>query len=220
MTAASSEPPDSVEVKNFVVKGPGHNAHDSSHDSHDAASHAADYYNPSHYQAADHHDPVHGAAAPHYDHPEHHKDSRDHYSDKDWYWVDEKEQIKDSSAGSFSTEKSRFSDLHDRMQLMNHQMDILFHDISAFKEQMDDKQRELTSWLAPIHEYVSINKVMLERLEATVEQLQKEVSGKDFKEHLEGLSHLVAESHATLMAGIPSSVHSSKFSISVTKDNY
>ncbi|KAF2664418.1 concanavalin A-like lectin/glucanase [Microthyrium microscopicum] len=213
LTAASSEPPDSIEVKNFIVKGPAHNAHDPSHDATDHAHHAADYYNPSHYQSASHHDPVHhdaihGAPPPKYEHHEHHKDSRDQYDGKDWYWVDEKEHIKDHESGYYNNEKERFGDLHDRMQLLNHQMDLLYHDFSVFKDTAEDKQRELTSWLAPIHEYVSINKVMLERMEATIEELKSQVSGKEFKEHLEGLSHLVAESHATLMAGIPNSVHS------------
>jgi mannose-binding lectin 1 len=47
-------------------------------------------------------------------------------------------------------------------------------------------------------------------LEATVDLIKKDVDSKEFKDHLDGLRHLVAESHQTLMAGLPHSLHSGK----------
>jgi hypothetical protein len=44
---------------------------------------------------------------------------------------------------------------------------------------------------------------MLERIEHVVERIQTDVETTEYKEHLSALSRLVAESHSTILAGIP-----------------
>jgi hypothetical protein len=53
---------------------------------------------------------------------------------------------------------------------------------------------------------------MLERIEHVVERIQNDVETKEYKEHLSALSRLVAESHSTIMAGIPGHMSSGMLS--------
>jgi hypothetical protein len=205
LTAASAEQPDSIEVKSFIVRGPTHHElghHDQDH--HDpvhATHHEAGHVDPAHhYEAAAgaHHDAVHVEPYSDDHHGRDHKDAADPYATEDWHWVPESEHIKDAPASEFKTDEKRFEDLHARVQLLGHASDNIYHDLSLLKEEHERMHGVLQH--------------MLERIEHVVDRIQNDVETKEYKEHLAALSRLVAESHQTVMHGIPAHMTSGKFS--------
>jgi mannose-binding lectin 1 len=185
LTAFSEDVPDSFEVKSFVVRFP-------------------------------HAELPHGQVPPAAEHAAWHAppptpNGWDEHKKEGWTWTDEKAHIKDADASKFKNEKERFQDLHDRVTLLNHQMDIMFHDISMFKEQNDEKNAELIHWLAPIHDFTSQSKHMLETLESTIVLMKKDLEVSGIKKDIEDLRRLVSDSHMNLVQHLPDHVHSRKF---------
>jgi mannose-binding lectin 1 len=73
-------------------------------------------------------------------------------NDGDWQWTSQSEQFKDSEASQYQTEGDRFEDLHDRVTLLNHQMDLLYNDLSLWKKQLEKQQNEVITLLHTISE--------------------------------------------------------------------
>ena len=195
LTAASADNPDSFEVKSFVVRFPGGELPKGQGGAYHPDSSGTQY------GAASHHDPK---SQNYNGHPDSGYDS---YSDKGWYWLDKNSHPKDAESSAFKTEQERFQDLHDRVQLLNHQLDIMFHDISVFKETQEERHKELIHWLAPIHDFTSMSKHIMERLEVTITSVQHDVELKEFKEHLEEIRALIGESHMSLAQHLPATIH-------------
>jgi lectin, mannose-binding 1 len=192
LTAASADQPDSFEVKSFIVRFPG----------------SEGYKTPPH--GGDWRDTK--PAGHSYD-SNHADGGYDEYKDKGWYWADEKDHIKDQDGSKIKTEKERFEDLHARVTLLNHQLDMIFHDLSVFKEQQQDQHKELLQWLAPIHDYTSSSKRILEGVELALNTIEKDVQIEEFKRHLEEIRALIGESHMSLAQHLPASLHGGKFTI-------
>jgi hypothetical protein len=169
-----------------------------------------DYHHDDHHHDG-HHD-YHEPPPQHSYYKEHHdiRDSRDQYHDKDWYWTEEKDRQRDRSADEYKTESSRFADLHDRVQYLTHQLDMVFHDISVMKEIHEERHKELISWLSPVHDYAQATKITLDRMEAVVDAIRNDVETKEFKQHLEDLSTLIGHSHASLLEHLPTAMHNGK----------
>ena len=58
-----------------------------------------------------------------------HHDSPTSYespNNRGWHWVTEKDQTKDSATSSYKTEEARFQDLHDRITVLGHELNLLF----------------------------------------------------------------------------------------------
>ena len=191
ITAASSDNPDSFEIKSFVTHSLGTTTQDESMH-HEAGWHD---HTGTQYESAQHHEAQ--------------KTSPKKDEHEDWYWTDDREHIPDASADSFKTETERFHDLHDRLSVLNHQLDIMFHDLTTFKDQSEQRHRDLVHWLSPTHDYAEQAKNAIDRMEKIVTAIQQDVENKETREHLEQLYHLVVEGHETL----PHAVHAGKFLI-------
>jgi mannose-binding lectin 1 len=148
--------------------------------------------------AAEHHEPVSS-----------HDSTEWHQDDRGWYWTSEKESPKDAPASSFKTDETRFEDLHSRITTINHQLDILFHDLSTFKTETEKRHVEMKS---QIQGYAEHNKHLLETIHSLMDRVLRDVEGKDYKESLTNLHQAVAEGNQAVLMSIPHAVNTSKFS--------
>jgi mannose-binding lectin 1 len=146
----------------------------------------------------------HEAAASHT--PEHHDYSDYHQDDRGWYWTAEGSTPKDAPATNFKTEAQRFEDLHTRITQLNHQLDILFHDLTTFKQETEEGHRDLKHY---IYGYAESHKHALEKIEGIVEKVQKDVEGKDYQAHFEQLHSSLQEGNQAVLMNMPHAVHSS-----------
>jgi hypothetical protein len=193
LTAASADQPDSFEVKSFVVRFPGDNLPK-------GQSHGTEWRD--------------GKPVEHSSDSKHPADGYDEYKDKGWYWSDEKEHLKDPDSLKLNSVQERLEDLQARVVLLNHQGDMLFHDLSVFKEQALDHQKELLLWLAPIHDFASTSNRILEALELAHTAIDKDIALKELHKALEEIRQLIGESHMSLAQHLPASLHGSKYIVS------
>jgi hypothetical protein len=94
---------------------------------------------------------------------------------------------------------------------MNHQLDILFHDLTTFKSETEKRHNEMK---LHIQGYAEHNKHLLETIHSLMDRVLHDVEGKDYKESLTNLHQAVAEGNQAVLMSIPHAVHSSKISLS------
>jgi len=204
MTAASAEIPDSFEVSSFVVhklkegqkvSEHGHGKHP---EEHSYTNEHTEWVNEVqehllHNAESSHMDNSHAAYDDH-SHVEGEKHDY-HEDDRGWYWTTEAETPKEEPASHFKSESDRFQDLHDRLSVMSHQMNILFHDLSTFKKETEQRHDALLHYVKPIYDYLEYSKHQMETLSGDVQKVRQDIEGKDYREHLQQLHATVHEGH-------------------------
>lgn len=187
ISAASADVPDSFESKAFVV----------SHDHHNEQ-----------WKNAAKPPPVNelGKKGAKLDHA--HSDSA---PKSDFYWIQEGDQIKDAPSSKYKNEDERFQDIHDRLMLANHQMDALFHDLSALKDQQEWWHNELKGLMgagAGSGDQASRAGDMYSMIEA----IKKDVEDKDYRHHIELLANAIQHGHDQVLMGLGHGINGSKSS--------
>jgi hypothetical protein len=143
------------------------------------------------------HDPTHHSHADH--------DSSYSADDRGWYWTSEKETVKDEPATHYKGESDRFADLHDRLSVMSHQLNILFHDLSTFKKETEERHDALLHYVKPLYDYAEYSKHQMETLKEDIHAVRGDIEGTDYRGHLEILKHSVhgvSEGYHQLAEGI------------------
>lgn len=119
-------------------------------------------------------------------------------NNRGWYWVAEEDRVKDSLASSYKTEEARFQDLHDRITVLDHELNHLFQDLTILRKEQEKRHEELVRWLSPIHNHAESTRRIMEQVERLVKDVKNDVESKDYREHLNQLHHVVREGHATI----------------------
>ncbi|KAK4556003.1 hypothetical protein LTR86_006699 [Recurvomyces mirabilis] len=165
ITAATSENPDSFEVNKFVVSTPGPSA-------------------PQHLN-----DPQAKSGMP----PTLEKLDR---------FPGSVQALPDRVAEDIKSQSDQFADLHNRLQGLTHQIANMFGEFDALSRKIEEKHSQVLSALpapgaaspqqggATAADYNDLKRKM-EGIERTVQQIQRDVEGKDYKQHLNDLQMAV-----------------------------
>ena len=190
------------------IESPGHGKHPEQ--THDYQKHHSDDHSEwvqevqEHFhrdaESSAHHDVSHDASHDTNAHSDYHQD------DRGWYWTSDKDTPKDAPASSFKTDSERFEDLHTRITTINHQLDILFHDLSMFRQESELRHQEMKEY---IHKYGENQLHMLEKIEDLSERTLKDIEGKDYSEHLNTLHQAVHEGNQHILLNTHSRMFSS-----------
>jgi lectin, mannose-binding 1 len=139
-------------------------------------------------------------------------------NDARWSWISPAQRIKDAPANTFSTDAQRFEDLHNRLSVVNSALDILYIDLTLFKEQTEKRHEELiqvienlNSRLSPTHDHVEATRKTVDYIKREINVIRNDVESKDYREHLKSLQDTIKEGHAAVMTNMPDAVNSSKF---------
>ncbi|KAK5115757.1 hypothetical protein LTR62_000846 [Meristemomyces frigidus] len=164
ITAATSENPDSFEINKFAVSTPQPST----------AEH------PNHPDARSGHPPKQGNQG------------------KIERFPGAPEALPDRVAEDYKSQSDQFADLHNRLQGMTHQVANLFAEFDTLGRKLEAQHTSLLSALpapgaaspqqggATAADYSQL-KQKLEGIERTVQQIQRDVEGKDYKQHLSDL---------------------------------
>ena len=115
-----------------------------------------------------------------------------------WRWLAEEDQVKDSPASSYKTDEARFQDLHDRITVLGHELNLLFQDLTTLRKEQEQQHQELVRWLSPIFVYAESTRGMVEQVERLLKDVKNDIESKDYREHLNQLGNVVREGHATI----------------------
>lgn len=125
------------------------------------------------------------------------------------------ESVPDSSADDIKSQSEQFADLHNRLQGLTHQMANMLAEFAALSDKIDQKSGELASSMQnmrgssdtglPPETIGTINRLSakVDGVEVILNQVRREVEGKDYREHLERLNAAIERVHGGLSEHLP-----------------
>jgi mannose-binding lectin 1 len=134
------------------------------------------------------------------------------------------EALPDADAGTILDQVHQFADLHNRMQAMNHQIANLFGEFERLSRQLNDRHAELMAKVAGPNAGDSSDKThqqttgeallplsrRVENIERIVLAIQRDVEGKDYREHLTNLQQSIEGVRGGLTEHLPETISHSK----------
>lgn len=178
VSAASAETPDSFELSQFIVEssGSGGTGADSS-------------------RAPSDQQPLMGST------PDFSKNPNSQPADDGWHYY---EDTPDAPATNYKSQDDQFKDLHNRLMVIQHQLNSLVHDFEGIKVHHEENQAVLINrYMNPLHDFQDeIHKRIL-NIEGDVEAIKKDFASKDFKEVLHQLHDALRESHSSILFHLP-----------------
>ena len=122
------------------------------------------------------------------------------------------EMLADIEADQIRIQEEQFADLHNRLQGMTHQIANIFGEIEKLSRQVNDKQSEILSKIPASSEAgMSAMSRRLETIERGMERIQRDVEGRDYKEHFSNLQQAVEGVRGGLSDTLPNNLKTSKF---------
>ncbi|KAI9832675.1 MAG: hypothetical protein M1819_004260 [Sarea resinae] len=110
---------------------------------------------------------------------------------------------------SYKTTDAQFADLHNRLQLMSHQMTRLYKTLDDMSARVAANHQELQRRVIPAVPYDQFNSIdgRVQRIEQVLQEIRKDVAGgKDYKDNLDKLQDALRDTHANLLQSLPQSV--------------
>ncbi|KAI9702529.1 MAG: hypothetical protein M1836_001009 [Candelina mexicana] len=115
----------------------------------------------------------------------------------------------DRYASQITSHEAQFADLHDRLQYLSHQIDSTSNEISSISSRLEERHQE------SLHKYpsqeLSSMDSRLNHIENIVRSIQKDVEGRDYKEHLTDLKNTLSDTHRSLLTTLPKSMGDGMF---------
>ncbi|GAB7352626.1 hypothetical protein MBLNU459_g2999t1 [Dothideomycetes sp. NU459] len=133
------------------------------------------------------------------------------------------EQLPDTDASSIKSQDEQFADLHNRLQGMTHQIANIFGEFDRLARTLDQRHNELLNSrssdsgsaqqppppppaAAPNNDALVSLSRRLENIERVVQTIQKDVEGKDYREHFDSLQQAVAGVQGGLSEHLPNTI--------------
>ncbi|KAI9809423.1 MAG: hypothetical protein M1827_006859 [Pycnora praestabilis] len=117
------------------------------------------------------------------------------------------EQLSDVPASSITSQDAQFVDLHNRLQVMSHQINRLTAQLTTFAANSDKRHGEMVQSVnkLPFEQMRSMDS-RLQSIERTLQTVQKDVEGQDYQEHLTKLQDTMRDTHSSLLRALPESM--------------
>ena len=122
----------------------------------------------------------------------------------------------EAPASQYRTSEAQFEDLHNRIQALTAQLSVLHSAVLAFTQVGEQRHIELLQRARVPHDQLNAMEARQQAIERSVIQLQRDIEGKDYKNHLIDIKDAMKESHSSLMTSLPESMGQSKCLIFVT----
>lgn len=117
------------------------------------------------------------------------------------------EMLADIEADAIRIQEEQFADLHNRLQGMSHQIANIFGEFEKLSRQMNDKHNELIGKIPNSPEAgLSAMSRRLETIERGIERIQRDVEGRDYKEHFSNLQQAVEGVRGGLSDTLPNNL--------------
>lgn len=114
--------------------------------------------------------------------------------------------LQDTLATSIRTQQDQFADLHNRLQIVNHQVNNIFRELEKLTKRQEERHTELMNRAIPIYEHVNGVERNVEKIENIVKAIQKDIEGKDYREHLTNLQNTLRDTQTHISEGLPAAM--------------
>ncbi|KAF2495252.1 concanavalin A-like lectin/glucanase [Lophium mytilinum] len=113
------------------------------------------------------------------------------------------QQLSDQLAANIKNQQDQFADLHNRLQIVNHQVNNIFQLLENLAKQQDQRHQEVMNRAIPTHDRVDAISRNVEKVERIVLAIQRDVEGKDYQQHLTDLQNAIKVTQTSLTEGLP-----------------
>lgn len=121
------------------------------------------------------------------------------------------EAVPDRSADDIKNQEEQFADLHNRLQGMTHQVANIFAEFNALSKKIDQKHSELMGGMPTVPvDTINDMKRKMEGIERTVQQIQRDVEGRDYRQHMNNLQTSIDNIKGGLTEHLPDTLAQSK----------
>jgi hypothetical protein len=93
---------------------------------------------------------------------------------------------------------------------VNHQVNNIFQTLETLARRQDERHQETMNRLIPTHDRVDGISRNVEKIERIVMAIQRDVEGKDYKQHLTELQNAIKVTQTSLTEGLPLTMSNSK----------
>jgi len=123
------------------------------------------------------------------------------------------EAVPDRSADEIKSQSEQFADLHNRLQGMTHQVANMFSELETLSRTLGERHEQLIASIPRLPREDAMNEIMrrVEGIERTVQQVQRDVEGRDYGRHLDDLQRAVDHVKGGLTEGLPDRLGSCEF---------
>jgi mannose-binding lectin 1 len=116
----------------------------------------------------------------------------------------------DHEADYYKTHEEQFSDLHDRLQALNHQVTSIQSEIGFIYDMVDTLVQHQESLPRDIRQIITQNNertdTRLTDVENVLKQIQHAVLSKDYTQHFERLRNTLEDHHTNMLYSVPAQV--------------
>jgi mannose-binding lectin 1 len=105
-------------------------------------------------------------------------------------WPGSPEALPDRTADEIKNQEEQFADLHNRLQGLTHQIANIFGEFEGLGRKLEERHNQLLGSMPggfPTDKIDNMGR-RLENLERTLDQVRRDVEGKDYREHLNQLN--------------------------------
>jgi lectin, mannose-binding 1 len=105
-------------------------------------------------------------------------------------WPGSPEAVPDKMADDIKSQQEQFADLHNRLQGLTHQVANIFGEIDQLGRKLEERHSQIMGGMPGQFPHDKIDNLgrRMENLERSMDQVRKDLEGKDYKEHLNQLN--------------------------------
>ena len=124
------------------------------------------------------------------------------------------EAVPDKSADDLKGQQEQFADLHNRLQGLTHQVANIFVEFDALSRKFDERHNEIMGGMPnfPNNKIDDLGR-RLESIERNLDQVKRDVEGKDYREHLNQLNQAIESVRGGIADNLPDTIGNSKSAV-------
>lgn len=124
------------------------------------------------------------------------------------------EAVPDKMAEEVKGQEEQFADLHNRIQGLTHQVHYLIGDFQQLVRTLDERHNQIIGELPTVpHDKIDNLGRRLETIERNIDQVKRDVEGKDYREHLDKLNQAIKNVQGGLTDSLPDTISQRKSTI-------
>lgn len=118
--------------------------------------------------------------------------------------------LEDVFAANIKSQQDQFADLHNRIQIINHQVNAIYDLLDKHVRDQDERHNTLMARVVPMHDQLSATMRNVEKVERTTMETLRDLESKDFKNMLDQVHAAIERSHNALSGSMPLAMATSK----------
>ena len=111
--------------------------------------------------------------------------------------------LEDVLAGNIQSQQDQFADLHNRIQIINHQVDSIYDLLEKMHNENEHRFEELMKRVVPADDRAAAALRNIEKVDRTTMNIFRDLESKDFKDMMQQMHRAIENSQEGLSRSLP-----------------